>query len=46
LKEGADEVQLAKAKDQAKSSGGDIKHEFKLIKGFTYAGFVPLPSIR
>jgi len=35
LKENANEDELAKAKENAKSSGGEIKHEFTLIKGFT-----------
>ena len=36
LKENANEEELTKAKENAKSSGGEIKHEFTLIKGFTY----------
>jgi hypothetical protein len=39
LKENADEAELKKAKDQSKEQGGEIKHEFSLIKGFTYAAF-------
>lgn len=35
LKENASPDQLQKAKDKAKSDGGEIKHEFTLIKGFT-----------
>ncbi|KAA6409782.1 MAG: hypothetical protein FRX48_06394 [Lasallia pustulata] len=35
LKEGASPEELSKAKETAKSQGGDIKHEFTLIKGFT-----------
>jgi len=35
LKENARDEELAKAKENAKSSGGEIKHEFTLIKGFT-----------
>jgi len=35
LKENADEQELIKAKENARSSGGEIKHEFTLIKGFT-----------
>jgi len=35
LKENANEEELTKAKENAKSSGGEIKHEFSLIKGFT-----------
>jgi hypothetical protein len=35
LKEDAPADALQKAKDKAKSEGGDIKHEFTLIKGFT-----------
>jgi len=35
LKENANEEELTKAKKNAKSSGGVIKHEFTLIKGFT-----------
>jgi len=35
LKEDAKPEELTKAKEHAKSSGGEIKHEFTLIKGFT-----------
>ncbi|KAI4243206.1 MAG: hypothetical protein L6R40_003574 [Gallowayella cf. fulva] len=42
LKEGASPDQLSKAKDEAKNQGGEIKHEFTLIKGFT----VEFPSDR
>lgn len=35
MKENANEEELTKAKENAKSSGGEIKHEFSLIKGFT-----------
>jgi hypothetical protein len=35
LKENASPEELQKAKDKAKSDGGEIKHEFTLIKGFT-----------
>ncbi|KAI4186244.1 MAG: hypothetical protein L6R41_003601 [Letrouitia leprolyta] len=35
LKEGGASEQLAKAKEDAKAQGGEIKHEFTLIKGFT-----------
>jgi hypothetical protein len=35
LKENASPEELTKAKDKAKSDGGEIKHEFTLIKGFT-----------
>ncbi|KAI9874373.1 hypothetical protein MMC16_004570 [Acarospora aff. strigata] len=35
LKENASPDELAKAKETAKDQGGDIKHEFTLIKGFT-----------
>jgi hypothetical protein len=41
LKENAKEDELTKAKENAKSSGGEIKHEFTLIKGFTYASISP-----
>jgi hypothetical protein len=41
LKENANEEELTKAKENAKSSGGEIKHEFSLIKGFTC---VPPPA--
>lgn len=41
LKENANEEELTKAKENAKSSGGEIKHEFTLIKGFTC---VPHPA--
>jgi hypothetical protein len=36
LKENASPEELTKAKDKAKADGGEIKHEFTLIKGFTY----------
>lgn len=36
LKEGASPDELKKAKESSKSAGGEIKHEFTLIKGFTY----------
>ncbi len=29
--------EINRAKEQAKSEGGTIKHEYTLIKGFTYA---------
>ncbi|KAF7505034.1 hypothetical protein GJ744_001488 [Endocarpon pusillum] len=35
LKESAPEDELKKAKDKCKEQGGEIKHEFTLIKGFT-----------
>jgi len=35
LKEGASPEELNKAKEKSKSEGGEIKHEFTLIKGFT-----------
>lgn len=35
LKENASPDELQKAKEKAKSDGGEIKHEFTLIKGFT-----------
>ncbi|PGH18336.1 hypothetical protein AJ80_04514 [Polytolypa hystricis UAMH7299] len=35
LKQSASPEELEKAKQQAKSEGGTIKHEYKLIKGFT-----------
>ena len=41
LKEDAPPEELQKAKDKAKSEGGVIKHEFTLIKGFTY----DIPSV-
>jgi hypothetical protein len=37
LKENASHEELDKAKEKAKADGGEIKHEFTLIKGFTYA---------
>jgi hypothetical protein len=37
LKENANEAELQKAKEHSKQQGGEIKHEFSLIKGFTYA---------
>lgn len=39
MKENASADELQKAKDKAKSDGGEIKHEFTLIKGFTYVSF-------
>jgi hypothetical protein len=44
LKENADEAELKKAKDQSKEQGGEIKHEFTLIKGFTYVLYLS-PSL-
>ncbi|KIW78125.1 hypothetical protein Z517_07958 [Fonsecaea pedrosoi CBS 271.37] len=35
LKENASPEELTKAKEKAKADGGEIKHEFTLIKGFT-----------
>ncbi|MCJ1282215.1 hypothetical protein MMC26_001538 [Xylographa opegraphella] len=35
LKENASPEELSKAKETAKSQGGEITHEFSLIKGFT-----------
>lgn len=35
LKEGASKEELDKAKQHAVDNGGEIKHEFTLIKGFT-----------
>ena len=35
MKENAPADALQKAKDKAKKEGGEIKHEFTLIKGFT-----------
>ncbi|KPI40926.1 uncharacterized protein AB675_10884 [Cyphellophora attinorum] len=35
LKDNAPADELTKAKEKAKSDGGEIKHEFTLIKGFT-----------
>ncbi|KAJ9660109.1 hypothetical protein H2198_002806 [Neophaeococcomyces mojaviensis] len=35
LKENASAQELDKAKQKAKDQGGEIKHEFTLIKGFT-----------
>jgi hypothetical protein len=35
LKENANADELSKAKEKAKADGGEIKHEFTLIKGFT-----------
>ncbi|MCJ1313908.1 hypothetical protein MMC25_007588 [Agyrium rufum] len=35
LKENASPAELEKAKETAKSQGGEIVNEFKLIKGFT-----------
>jgi hypothetical protein len=43
LKENASAAELDKAKEKAKSDGGEIKHEFTLIKGFTFA--TPGPSV-
>jgi hypothetical protein len=39
LKENASPEELNKAKEKAKSDGGEIKHEFTLIKGFTYVHY-------
>lgn len=36
LKDGASPEELEKAKQTVKDQGGSIKHEFTLIKGFTY----------
>jgi hypothetical protein len=36
LKENTSPEELNKAKQKAKDEGGEIKHEFTLIKGFTY----------
>jgi hypothetical protein len=41
LKENASAEELTKAKDKAKADGGQIKHEFTLIKGFTYVCILP-----
>ena len=35
LKENAPTKELEEAKTKAKNNGGEIKHEFTLIKGFT-----------
>lgn len=35
LKENASHEELDKAKEKAKADGGNIKHVFTLIKGFT-----------
>ena len=35
LKENANESELHKAKERSQEQGGEIKHEFSLIKGFT-----------
>ncbi|PKY01589.1 hypothetical protein P168DRAFT_321171 [Aspergillus campestris IBT 28561] len=35
LRKDAPPEELEKAKEQARKEGGDIKHEFSLIKGFT-----------
>jgi hypothetical protein len=43
LKENANEEELTKAKENARSSGGEIKHEFTLIKGFTCVLHPALP---
>ncbi|KAL9095242.1 MAG: hypothetical protein Q9165_002498 [Trypethelium subeluteriae] len=37
LKDGANTAELDKAKQTVEQQGGKITHEFKLIKGFTYA---------
>lgn len=37
LKDGASKDQLEAAKKQVTDQGGKITHEFKLVKGFTYA---------
>jgi hypothetical protein len=45
LKENASPEELNKAKDKAKADGGTIKHEFTLIKGFTYVQNSILPYL-
>ncbi|DAA72559.1 TPA_exp: Uncharacterized protein A8136_6362 [Trichophyton benhamiae CBS 112371] len=35
MKPGAPDEALAKAKESAKKTGGTIRHEYKLIRGFT-----------
>jgi len=45
LKENASPEELNKAKDKAKADGGTIKHEFTLIKGFTYVQSSAIPSV-
>ncbi|KAK3172861.1 hypothetical protein OEA41_006186 [Lepraria neglecta] len=40
LKQGAAPEQIDKAKESARQQGGTIKHEFTLIKGFTYCSFL------
>ncbi|KAH8705193.1 hypothetical protein BGW36DRAFT_421761 [Talaromyces proteolyticus] len=35
LKDSAPQEQLEKAKEEARKNGGTIKHEYKIIKGFT-----------
>ncbi|OXV09057.1 hypothetical protein Egran_03176 [Elaphomyces granulatus] len=35
LKEGGSEAELEKAKQDAKNEGGEIRHVYKIIKGFT-----------
>jgi hypothetical protein len=44
LKENANEAELDKAKEQSKQQGGEIKHEFSLIKGFTYVPRLTIPT--
>ena len=44
MKENASADELTKAKDKAKSEGGEIKHEFTLIKGFTFV-FSPIDTL-
>ena len=44
LKENVSADELTKAKEKAKSDGGEIKHEFTLIKGFTYDLFPAIKS--
>ncbi|RMJ29125.1 hypothetical protein PHISP_00068 [Aspergillus sp. HF37] len=46
LKSEAPQEELERAKEHAQNNGGIIRHEYSLIKGFTYAATSPcsLPS--
>ncbi|KAI1914955.1 hypothetical protein LOZ53_000565 [Ophidiomyces ophidiicola] len=41
LKKEATNEDLEKAKEEARKTGGTIRHEYKLIKGFTYEHLIP-----
>ncbi|KAK2796453.1 hypothetical protein FQN51_009342 [Onygenales sp. PD_10] len=45
LKKDAPPAELEKAKQEARNSGGTIKHEYTLIKGFTYVPYISPPPL-